>query len=87
MHVPFEFIENKLTEKREGSDRIYLKDSEDIHEKSLSLQKKVEIEYLRLVEKDERFILVDCYDKNGQNLNADNIHNKICKILESKRII
>ena len=43
LDVPFQFTVERLTENRKGDDREYLKGKEDIHEKDLSFQERVQI--------------------------------------------
>jgi dTMP kinase len=46
--VPIDLIEKRLTEKRNGNDRDYLKGKTDIHEKDIEFQKRVRENYLAL---------------------------------------
>ena len=87
LQVPFEFITNKLKEKRSGSDRIYLNGKKDIHESSFDLQKEVELEYMRLVEQHNDFYIVECEAIDKKMLSSEKIHRKIVDILTSKNII
>ena len=86
LHVPFQFIADKLAGKRLGTDRSYLKGKEDIHESSVELQRKVESEYLKLVEKNDDFQIVDCSSINGEMFPPEAINSKIIKILISRNI-
>jgi len=87
LHVPFEFIVNKLNDKRSGLDRTYLKGKEDIHESSTELQKNVETEYLRLVNLYQDFYIVNCGTKNNEMMPPEEISCEIIDILTSKCII
>jgi dTMP kinase len=48
--VPMNIIKERLTSKRQGSDRTYLNGKEDIHEADLNFQEKVRYNYLQLKE-------------------------------------
>lgn len=87
LRVPFEFIVSKLNNKRRGIDRTYLIGKEDIHESSIELQKKVEIEYLRLADQFQDFYIVNCGTKNNEMLPPEKINCEIIDILTSKCII
>lgn len=47
--VPMDIVKSRLSEKREGSDREYLKGKQDIHEEDLGFQSRVRDNYLGLV--------------------------------------
>ena len=65
LDVPFGFTEAKLTSQREGDDRNYLGGAQDIHEKSLDLQRKVREVYLEAAAKEADFRVVDCSNEQG----------------------
>lgn len=65
LDVPFGFTEAKLTSQREGDDRTYLGGAQDIHEKSLDLQRKVREVYLEAAAKETDFRVVDCSNEQG----------------------
>lgn len=65
LDVPFGFTEAKLTSQREGDDRNYLGGAQDIHEKSLDLQRKVREVYLEAAAKESDFRVVDCSNEQG----------------------
>ena len=54
LDVPFAFTEKKLSDARIGDDRSYLNGTRDIHEESLTFQKKVRDIYFRVAQNDER---------------------------------
>lgn len=81
LHMPFSFISRKLTDARNGDSRNYLDGKTDIHESSLDLQKQVEQEYLRLVEENGDFHLVDCMTRDGEPMAPENIHEKVVEVL------
>ena len=87
LHVPLEFIINKLADRRPRNDRTYLNGKVDIHEASIELQKKVEIEYLKLVDKNSDFHIVNCSATDGNMLSPEVINSEIIKILFSQNII
>ena len=65
LDVPFGFTEAKLTSQREGDDRNYLGGAQDIHEKSLDLQRKVREVYLEAATREADFRVVDCSNEEG----------------------
>ena len=81
LHMQFDFVRRRLKDARTGADRNYLDGKEDIHESSLELQKNVEKEYLKLVEENDDFFLIDCFDEKGETLSPENIHEKIIRLL------
>jgi dTMP kinase len=87
LHMNFEFISQKLKDARQGDDRDYLEGKSDIHESSLELQKNVEKEYLKLVEVEADFHLIDCFDESGETLAPDTIHQKIIRLLKEKEML
>lgn len=88
LDVPFSFTTNSLKNQREGDDRDYLQGKQDIHEADLSFQEKVRQEYLALVDNDETFQVVPCYDdKNESMLAPDIIFERILEKLKTNNII
>lgn len=77
LDVPINFIEESLSQERQGEDRHYLNGEQDIHESSMALQKNVRQEYLKLVEEQEDFHLINCADGNGHFLPAEEVHAKV----------
>lgn len=86
LHVPFEFIVSKLVDRRDGGDRTYLKGKEDIHESSIDLQKKVEAEYLRLVNSSEDLYVVNCSTRDNEMLSTQKVSSEIIELLTSKGV-
>ncbi|SDT86518.1 dTMP kinase [Desulfobacula phenolica] len=84
LHVPFSFVETELKKVRVGKDRVYLNGKSDIHEASINLQKNVEQEYLRVVNKYNDFKMINCLDTNGSILSSDAIHNKMMLLVKNK---
>lgn len=87
LHLPFNFVIERLKSQRKGIAREYLKGAEDIHENDLELQRKVEKEYLELVETNEDFYLIECYLEREGILQAREIHQKIIHLLMEKGIV
>ncbi len=77
LDVPLTFVDKKLKENREGEERSYLLGKRDIHEESISFQKRVREIYLKECDKGTDLKRVDCSDKNGEILPAVDIFNKI----------
>lgn len=87
LHMPFSFISQKLGNNRNGQSRDYLRGKKDIHESNLDLQKKVEQEYLRLVNENDDFYLINCTNANGLPLPPDSIHQKIVDLLQTQAML
>lgn len=87
LDVPFSFTEKKLLNTRTGTDRSYLNGSADIHEESMTFQKDVRDIYLRVAKNDSRLAMIDCSDKNGDMLPAQEIYKLIINILKVRKII
>lgn len=86
LDVPFAFTEKKLSASRTGDDRIYLNGTRDIHEESLTFQKKVRDIYIRLSLTDDRLVVVDCGDDKGSMLPPGKIFNLITKLIIGKKL-
>jgi dTMP kinase len=87
LDVPFTFTEKKLSNARAGEDRSYLNGTRDIHEESLTFQKNVRDIYYRVAQNDDRLVLIDCSNKNGEILSPGEISNMILKILYVRKFI
>jgi dTMP kinase len=87
LDVPFTFTETKLTTRRSGDDRNYLNGGHDIHESSLSFQKKVRDMYLIVAEKDKRLAVVNCNSKDGGMLFPEEIFEKIINIIRAGNLL
>jgi dTMP kinase len=87
LDVPFTFTEKKLSDVRTGDDRNYLNGTRDIHEGSLSFQKKVRDVYLRVASFDDRLAVVDCCNNEGAMLTPENIFKLIVEIFTARRLI
>ena len=82
LDVPFAFTEAKLTAAREGADRDYLGGAQDIHEKSLDLQRRVMEVYLAAAEKDPNFRVVDCSSEEGGMASPEVIFERVKEIVK-----
>jgi len=87
LDVPSSFTAKKLTEKRDGSERNYLKGRQDIHEKDLQFQQKVRNIYLRFATSQPDCITIPCYTQDETILPEEEIFSKIITTLKDKRII
>jgi dTMP kinase len=87
LDVPFAFTEKKLMNARTGDDRTYLNGSVDIHEESLSFQKKVRDIYFDVSRSDNRLELVNCCNNNDGMLSPEEIFSLILKILTDRKLI
>ena len=87
LDVPFTFTETKLTSGRNGSDRDYLNGANDIHESSLSFQKKVRDMYLSVAEKDNKLAVINCNNNEGGMLFPSEIFEKVLVLIRSAHFI
>jgi len=87
LDVPFSFTENKLSATREGSDRSYLNGTRDIHEESLTFQKKVRDIYLKIARTDNRLAVVECSDSKGSMMPPEAIFTLILKIINQRKLL
>jgi dTMP kinase len=87
LDVPFTFTETKLSSRRCGDDRDYLNGAHDIHESSLSFQKKVRDMYLHIASHDKRLALVNCTGKDGSMLFPEEIFEKIANLIRSANLL
>lgn len=88
LDVPFSFTTNSLKNQREGEDRDYLNGKQDIHEADLSFQEKVRQEYLSLVNGDDSFQVIRCYDENKNEMFAPSlIFDRISSSLKNNNIL
>ena len=79
LDVPFGFTEAKLTSQREGDDRNYLAGGQDIHEKSLDLQRKVREVYLEAARRESDFKVVDCSNEEGGMASPEEIFARVAE--------
>ncbi len=77
LDVPPAFTEARLTSRRAGNDRDYLRGGEDVHESSLELQRRVREVYLEAAREDPALRVVDCSDGDGGMLPPGKIFEKI----------
>lgn len=82
LDVPFGFTEAKLTSQREGADRDYLGGGQDIHEKSLDLQRRVREVYLDAAAKEQDFKVVDCSDSEGNMASPEEIFSRVAEVVK-----
>ncbi|MEG1622117.1 MAG: dTMP kinase [Alistipes sp.] len=81
LNVPFSFIEQKLTEARQGDDRAYLQGAKDIYESSLNFQQRVRTMYLQAATTDPTLQIIDGGNAQGMMDTPDNIFTKITQKL------
>ena len=87
LDVPFSFTEKKLLSNRSGNDRTYLNGIGDIHEESLSFQKKVRDVYLRVARSDDRLVVVNCSERMGLMQTPEMISSTILRIINERKLI
>lgn len=87
LNVPFDFTLKNLTSQRDGSDRDYLNGKEDIHEKDVDFQRKVQEVYLYEAQNDNSLKIIHCADDEGQMPPSEVVFNKIIDLLKSEKIV
>jgi dTMP kinase len=87
LDVPFTFTEQNLTKSRTGKDRNYLNGSLDIHEESMTFQKKVRDIYIQVSEADSRLAVLDCHKNDDSILSPAEIFDHITNILKIRKLI
>jgi dTMP kinase len=83
LDVPFKFTQQKLNERNSVNNRDYLKGLKDIHEQNMDFQNKVRLEYLSLVNEEDKFKLIKCSEDNNNILSVNEIFNKIQQVIEN----
>lgn len=81
LDVPIDFVDSKLKANRLGGDRDYLHGKPDIHEENISFQVGVRKIYINETAEDKDFTRVDCSGTDGLMLPAQDIFEKIKKVL------
>lgn len=84
LDVPFHFTVDRLTRRRKGTDRNYLRGSSDIHEEDLDFQEKVRRVYLAQEALDSNFVVVPCTNSAGGMDNPDGISERIMSIITKR---
>ena len=87
LDVPFRFTEEKLKNHRQGDDRTYLRGRGDIHESSLTFQKRVRNLYTTVAALDDSLQVIPCYSDDGEMLPAREIFVRILDRLNEKKIL
>ncbi len=87
LDVPFAYTRKKLMDARTGDDRAYLNGSVDIHEESLSFQKKVRDIYLDVSRSDNSLEVVNCGISDDAILSPEEIFSLVLKILTDRKHI
>jgi dTMP kinase len=87
LDVPFSFTKKKLTDQREGDDRVYLNGRADIHEADLEFQSSVRDVYLMQEKTDHNFRRIVCWDEKNEMLSPDIVFLEILAILQEARLI
>lgn len=87
LDVPFRFTAEKLANQRTGNDRSYLNGRADIHESSLSFQKKVREMYLKVADTDASLEVINCHNNDNEMLAPEEIFRLILKRLKEKYIL
>lgn len=82
LDVPISFVSRNLSADREGEDRDYLQGEHDIHESDIRFQSRVRDMYRRQAALDDKFVVVDCSDADGNMLGAEDIFLKIKEVVD-----
>ena len=77
LDVPIGFVEQSLSQHREGNDRDYLSGAQDIHEASIAFQQAVREMYVGETTRDPQFRRIDCADAHGAMLPPEDIFDKV----------
>jgi len=85
LNVSLDSIRKSLSKTRNGNERDYLNGKQDIHEESLTLQKKVHEEYLKMLTEQKNFIPIDCCDEKNQLLSPEHINSMILNKLSIEK--
>lgn len=84
LDVPVSFVQERLSEDRNGNERSYLNGMKDIHEDNIGFQMAVRDMYVKLTENDPDFIRLDCSDENGNMASPETIFERIRAVVDSK---
>ncbi|HNR43238.1 MAG TPA: dTMP kinase [Bacteroidales bacterium] len=87
LDVPGSFTKQNLLPGRPGHGRKYLNGGNDIHEGSLRFQEKVRDIYIKIAERDETMIVLNCSDNNGEILSPGIISERIIKLITDRKLI
>ncbi len=87
LNVPFEFTMQNLTNQRDGADRDYLKGKEDIHEKDIDFQRRVQDVYIHEAQTDNSLKIIQCIDDTGKMPSSEIVFNKLINLLKAENII
>ncbi|MCF8225560.1 MAG: dTMP kinase [Bacteroidales bacterium] len=77
LNVPFQFTKKRLTEKRAGGDRTYLKGKDDIHEKDLTFQERVRMIYQTVCMSFGNLSIIDCSGPAGEMKRPEDIFSDL----------
>ncbi|MDA3780099.1 MAG: dTMP kinase [Bacteroidales bacterium] len=86
LNVPLDFTKKILETHREGDDREYLNGKDDIHEKDLDFQRKVQDIYLTEAKNEKKLQIINCFEKEGDILKPKEIFREIIKTLKNNKI-
>ncbi|MFO7879620.1 MAG: dTMP kinase [Bacteroidota bacterium] len=87
LKVPVDFVKNRLTSRRTGSEREYLKGKNDIHEADIEFQLKVRQMYQTIAEKIDNLHILDCSDQFGNMMPAEDIFQRMIEHLKREKIL
>lgn len=87
LNVPFDFTMKNLTTQRNGTDRDYLKGKEDIHEKDVDFQRRVQDVYLHEAQFDNSLKIIHCADDKGDMPSSEVVFEKIIRMLKIEKIV
>lgn len=85
LDVPLKIIKNRLSNERNGNDRVYLKGKDDIHETNIQFQEHVKNIYADLLQTNNNFFPIHCFT-NNQLISPETIHKSVVYTLINHKI-
>ncbi|HKK66658.1 MAG TPA: dTMP kinase [Bacteroidales bacterium] len=87
LNVPLSFVESRLSQNRQGTERDYLNGKGDIHEADMRFQVTVRNMYKLIAKREEGLQMLDCSDDDGNMMKADEIFDKMITLLKNQKIV
>lgn len=86
LNVPIEISKQRLLQRKEADEREYLKGKEDIHEKDLELQERVNYNYLKEFTCTSNCVIINCAKLSSDTLSDGTITDVCWKSLSPEEI-
>jgi dTMP kinase len=87
LNVPLSFVETRLKQNRQGTEREYLNGKGDIHEADMKFQLNVRRMYELIAKRDKNLKMLNCSDADGNMMNAEAIFEKMITRLKNEKIL